>query len=87
MSRQLVPARDRAMFPVLVEKAENHWREHNPKLVALLEREGKLKQRLEEAAEHYIQILDQEEENGLHPLQAKELAAKTIYLPPEDPEA
>jgi hypothetical protein len=36
-------------------------------------------QRLEHGA-------DQAEKSGIHMLQAKELAAETIYLPPENPE-
>ena len=81
-----LPPRETANWPILLAKAENHWRRHCPKLVASLEKEGKLQQALENAVETTIISLQQSELAGLKPDQARELAYPNILLPDENPD-
>jgi hypothetical protein len=79
----LPPPRERALFPVLVAKAEYQWQKHNPKYYRQLKKRGELQKALENAAEATILELDQLEAGGLNPDQARELAYQNFLLPPE----
>jgi hypothetical protein len=70
----ILPAKDDARFQPLLAMAEQNWREQNPELVSKLEQSGKLKQTLESAVELTIISLQQSEQAGLSPDQARELA-------------
>jgi hypothetical protein len=82
----ILPPRKSARWGPLLARAESHWREHCPKLVAQLEKEGKLQQALENAVETTIISLQQSELAGLKPDQARELAYPNILLPDENPD-
>ncbi len=76
-----MPAKDDARFQPLLAMAEQNWREQNPGLVSKLEQSGKLKQTLESAVELTIISLQQSEQAGLTPDQARELAYENLLLP------
>lgn len=78
----ILPEED-ARFGPLKAKTEAQWRTHNKKYVRLLENNGELEQRLNETAARAIFILNQAEEKGLAPDQARELASDCL-LSPED---
>jgi len=77
----ILPAKDDARFQPLLAMAEQNWREHNPELVSNLEKDGTLKQTLESAVELTIISLQQSEQAGLSPDQARELAYENLLLP------
>ncbi|MBU6400640.1 MAG: hypothetical protein KGS61_10000 [Verrucomicrobia bacterium] len=73
--------------------AEKHWRQFRPKMVAELERQGRLQEMLREAEERTDEEMDsirrQLIRQGLTPQQAHDQAWETvreryIFLPPED---
>jgi hypothetical protein len=76
----ILPEED-ARFGPLKAKTEAQWRTHNKKYVRLLESNGELEQRLNETAAREISILNQAEEKGLAPDQARELAYDCLLLP------
>ena len=76
-----IPPKEDARFGPLRAMAEENWREHSPKLVKLLEKQGNLEQRLDEATENAILILNQCQEQGLAPDQARELAYENLLQP------
>jgi hypothetical protein len=76
----ILPEED-ARFGPLKAKTEAQWRTHNQKYVRLLENNGELEQRLNETAARAIFILNQAEEKGLAPDQARELAYDRLLLP------
>jgi len=76
----ILPEED-ARFGPLKAKTEAQWRTHNKKLVRLLDNNGELEQRLNETAAREIFILNQAEEKGLAPDQARELAYDCLLLP------
>jgi hypothetical protein len=77
----IMPAKDDARFQPLLAETEQNWREFNPDLVSKLEQSGKLKQTLESAVELAIISLQQSEQAGLSPDQARELACENLLLP------
>ncbi|MGH2396089.1 MAG: hypothetical protein ACRDFW_03685 [bacterium] len=79
-----MPPREDARFQPLLAWAKSHWREHLPRYVRLLEKDGELEAALERAVEQTILVLNQAEARGLNPDQARELAYPNILLPPED---
>jgi hypothetical protein len=52
---------------------EAHWREHRPKMVAELEREGRLREAVEQAAFRTADAESAAIRNGMPPMQAQEL--------------
>jgi hypothetical protein len=77
---QLDP-KDDARFEILKSKAETNWRVSNPKLVARLEKNNQLERALDTAASLTIKALNQCEEAGLAPDQAREIAYENLLLP------
>lgn len=90
MNSPSLPLREDARFPVLRADAERNWREWNPKLVKSLEAANQLNQRLDNAAENAVRVLQEAEKKNLSPDQGQELANEYLYLPaeslPEDQE-
>ena len=90
MNSPSLPPKEDARFPVLRADAERNWREWNPKLVKSLEQKNLLNQRLDQAAENAVRVLQQAEQKGLSPDQGQELANEHLFLPaeslPEDEE-
>ena len=65
-------------------KAEEHWREHRPKMVAALERQGTLYEVLKEAEDRFLDLETELQSQGLHPVEAISQALREfILLPPE----
>jgi hypothetical protein len=81
MSVERFLSEEDARFGPVKAKTEAHWRTHNKKYVRLLESNGELERRLNETAAHEIFILNQAEEKGLAPDQARELAYDCLLLP------
>ncbi len=79
----LLPLREDARFQPLRAQAEAHWRKYLPKYVSLLEKESRLDASLDSAAERAVLVLQQCEQKGLAPSQARELANQEILLPAE----
>jgi hypothetical protein len=82
-NEELPPPRERAIFDILVAQADSQWHEHNPRYYKSLKASGQLQARLEQAAETTILEMDQLEDKGLAPDQAREIAMQNILLPPE----
>lgn len=76
----IMPAKDDARFQPLLAQTEQNWREQNPKLVSSLEKSGKLKETIESAVELAIISLQQSEQAGLSPDQAREVAYENLLL-------
>jgi len=83
MSVEKTQPEEDARFGPLKAKTEAHWRTHNKKFVRLLESNGELEQRLNETAARAIFILNQADEKGLAPDQARELAYDGLLQPEE----
>ena len=83
MTDENITPEEDARFGPLKAKAEDHWRTHNKKRVRLLESKGELDQILNGAVAQAIFIMNQAEEKGLAPDQARELAYEGV-LPPEE---
>ena len=73
-----------ARYPQLLAMAEQNWREENPMLVKSLEKVGTLQKSLESAVALTIIALQQCEQQGLAPDQAREIAYQNLLLPSED---
>jgi hypothetical protein len=81
--RALFPAQEDARYPILLAKAEDHWRRFNRRLVKELEAKGELQQALQNAVEQTIFVLQQCEARGLNPDRARELAYPNWQFPAE----
>jgi hypothetical protein len=79
-------AREDRRFPILLARAEQHWREFQPSLVKKLEAENRLQAALEEAVERTLATMHQLQSQGLNPDQAREMAYPIWMLPDENAE-
>jgi hypothetical protein len=79
--QETIAPREDARFGPLKAKAEESWRAHNLKLMRLLEKDGVLDQRLDEAAERAILTLNQAHQSGMTPDQAREMAYNDLLQP------
>jgi hypothetical protein len=80
----LLPVNEDARYPQLLKLAEENRRDNNPALVKSLEKAGELQQNLKNAVELTIVALEQCEQAGLAPDQAREIAYQNLLLPSED---
>jgi len=79
MSNPSLPPKEDARFPILRADAERNWREWNPKLVRQLEQSNQLNQRLHNAAENAVRLLQEAEKQGLSPDLGQELANEYLF--------
>jgi hypothetical protein len=84
VSSHNLAAREDRLFPILLARAEQHWREFQPTLVKKLEAENRLQRALEEAVERTLLTMHQLESYELNPDQARELAYPIWMLPDEN---
>lgn len=78
-----IPPQETAAFEPLMSRAESHWEEHCPSLVARLKKEGRLQEALTEAVSQCILAMQQCLDRGLSQDMAEEIALPMILLPPE----
>lgn len=73
--------KETANFGPLKAMTKMNWEENNPKLVQALRKNRTFEQVLESRVGQAILILQQCEEKGLAPDQARELAYEDLFLP------
>ena len=70
--------------PQLVKQAKEHWQEFLPTMYRQYQKQGILQDKLNQAAEQAYQAMEQLEEAGHSPSEAREIVLpQYILLPPE----